>query len=154
MQLSGMQLRYRLPVEVLMHVRLASILVATVSATIALSPVASAFPFGSGSASVAPSGQIVTIGNYCGSTVAPSATNAETVDGHIAYCVQVSHTDAYVWSLTPEPLPVDPHSRISPGDSCLDEGARWSDPDGRPIVCERTRNGRLAGDLVWMFAVR
>jgi hypothetical protein len=69
------------------------------------------------------------------------------------YCVQVSHTDAYVWSLTQDMLPVDPHSRVSPGVPCLDEGARWTDPDGRPIVCEKTRNGRMAGDLVWMFVV-
>jgi hypothetical protein len=133
--------------------RLASIFATAIAGMIAVSPTASAVPFGSGSAApTSPASPTVTIGNYCGSTTAPSLTTAQTADGRTAYCVQVSHTDAHVWSLTPDPLPVDPHNRVSPGAPCLDEGARWTDPDGLPIACEKTRNGRLAGDLVWMFA--
>lgn len=91
-------------------------------------------------------------GDYCGSTYSPEVTIGHTTDGRTAYCVQVSHTDAFVWSPTPDPLPVDPHHAVRPGDDCLDEGARWVDPDGRPIVCSPTVNGRNAGNLVWMFA--
>ncbi|WP_216915550.1 hypothetical protein [Nocardia noduli] len=118
---------------------------------IAVAPVAAALPSGSGAQQ--PTEPTVRIGDYCGSTYSPSTRTARTADGRLVYCVQVSHTDAFVWWPTPQTIPVDPHNAVSPGHPCLDEGARWSDPNGREILCEKTRNGRAAGNLVWMFAV-
>ncbi|MGW4371773.1 hypothetical protein ACWEKT_39770 [Nocardia takedensis] len=113
-------------------------------------PAAGAVPFDSGSAT--PTAPVVEIGDYCGGTYAPTVTTGRTAEGLTAYCVGVRYTDAYVWSLTPDMVPVDPNVQIRPGDSCLDEGLYWTAHDGRAIVCERTRNGRMAGNLVWMYA--
>ncbi|MBF6262438.1 hypothetical protein IU443_12815 [Nocardia farcinica] len=110
-----------------------------------------ALPLDTGSAT--PTGPVVRIGDYCGGTQAPTATIGRTADGMTAYCVRVRYTDAYVWSLTPDLVPVDPNVPIGPGDPCLDEGQHWVAYDGRAIVCERTKNGRMAGNLVWMYAV-
>ncbi|MGA6208067.1 hypothetical protein ACPESR_25270 [Nocardia testacea] len=139
-----------------MRMRLPSVFVAVAAAGLVLSPVAQAFPLGSGSAGAPapapePAGPVVTFGDYCASTYAPAVTTARTADGQTAYCVQVSHTDAYVWWPTPDKIPVDPHNSVRPGDSCLDEGAQWVAPDRRPIVCEKTKNGRMRGDLRWMY---
>lgn len=137
-----------------MRMRLPSIVAAVVAAGLTLSPAAQAFPLGSGSAGAPePAGPVVTFGDYCASTYAPTTTTARAADGRPAYCVQVSHTDAYVWWPTPDNIPVDPHNSVSPGDNCLDEGAQWVAPDGRPIVCEKTKNGRKRGDLRWMYQV-
>lgn len=134
--------------------RLPSIL-AVAAITVALaSPIAGAFPFDTGSANPAPpapAGPTVQYGDYCGGTRAPDVTVGHTADGQPAHCVRVLHTDAYVWSPTPDPLPVDPHFPVRPGDDCLDEGARWVDSEGRAIICQPTVNGRNAGNLVWML---
>lgn len=139
-----------------MRMRLPSIAAVVVAAGLALSPGAQAFPLGSGSAGAPapePAGPVVTFGDYCASTYAPTVTTGRTADGRTAYCVQVSHTDAYVWWPTPDKLPVDPHNSVFTGDPCLDEGAQWVAPNGRAIVCEKTKNGRKRGDLRWMYEV-
>ncbi|MFJ1459731.1 hypothetical protein [Nocardia sp. N2S4-5] len=113
------------------------------------SPIAAAGPFDSGSAGQPAPRPTVTLGAYCESTTSTPA--ARTTDGHDAYCVQVAHTDAHVWWPAPGTIPADPNTPVRAGDSCLDEGARWFNPDGQRIVCEKTQNGRLRGDLVWML---
>ncbi|MTE17460.1 hypothetical protein [Nocardia aurantiaca] len=122
-------------------------------ATLALllgSQIASAFPTGSG-ADPAPAQNTVAIGDYCSSTYAPEQTVAQTADGQTVYCVQVKRTDAHVWWPVDEKLPVDPHFAVMPGDDCLGEGEQWIDQQGRPIHCNKTQNGRLAGNLVWQL---
>ncbi|TLF96808.1 hypothetical protein FEK35_27335 [Nocardia cyriacigeorgica] len=132
--------------------RLPSILAVAAIGSALASPIAGAFPFDTGSASpAAPVGPTVQYGDYCGGTTAPDVTVGHTADGQPAHCVRVLHTDAYVWSPTPDPLPVDPHFPVRPGDDCLDEGARWVDSEGRAIICQPTVNGRNAGNLVWML---
>ncbi|MCM6774972.1 hypothetical protein NDR87_26365 [Nocardia sp. CDC159] len=130
-------------------VRLAALAAALI---ISASPAAVAGPFDTGSAGPQPPPPpTVRFGDYCRPETAASGTTARTSDGRTAHCVQVSHTDAFVWWPVPGAIPVDPHNRVSPGDPCLDEGARWIDDEGRHIVCERTQSGRQRGDLRWML---
>ncbi|MET8430089.1 hypothetical protein [Nocardia sp. NPDC004860] len=125
-------------------------------ATLALllgAPTAEAIPTGSGGDDGRTAGvPVVKAGDYCGNTYGQWATTAQFDDGATAYCVRVAATDASVWSRTNQMMPVDPHNRVSVGDSCFIEGAMWTDyRSGRQIFCRKTVNGRLRGDLRWQF---
>lgn len=61
-------------------------------------------------------------------------------NGRIVYCTQVQRTDAFVWSYSRDPIPLDPNSR---GYSCDGTTCRW--PDGS-IVANYLRCGILCGE--------
>ncbi|MGX1809708.1 hypothetical protein ACWIGI_28640 [Nocardia sp. NPDC055321] len=117
-------------------------------------PVAAALPTGSGGdqAPSAPSRPIKNIGQYCEIGNGPTRTTAQDTNGRTLYCVQVMGTDAYVWWPVNEKIPVDPHFNVDPGDDCRGEGELWLDSQNREIVCAKTQNGRLRGNLVWQLA--
>lgn len=95
-----------------------------------------------------PRGRIVRIDDYCDDT--PWEV-ARTADGRTAYCVQVSGTDAYVWSRRRAVRPVDPNvpepdpenSLNGPvaGEPCNWEGIPGYDVDGRRYMCVEQGDG-------------
>lgn len=111
------------------------------------SGIATAAPFDSGSAGPATPPATVRLGDYCELNTPP----ARTADGRTAYCAQVVATDAGIWSTSTDMLHVDPHHPPRLGDSCLEEGVHVTSRDGEEIVCSKTENGRLRGNLLWQL---
>ncbi|MEU0542865.1 hypothetical protein ABZ319_23635 [Nocardia sp. NPDC005978] len=111
------------------------------------SPAAAALPADVEQSPLEPTRQTSSIGQYCSSGSPPTQTG----DGQTVFCVQVKRTDAFVWWPVNEELPANPNVPVKIGSTCLGEGETWVSEEGRPIVCKKTPNGRLRGNLVWLL---
>ncbi|WP_280402923.1 hypothetical protein [Nocardia carnea] len=79
---------------------------------------------------------VVVLNDYC----AEQGAVAYLEDGRTVYCSQVAETDAFVWSYSRQPMPLDPNTR---GYSCDADGCRY--PDGSEVPGAQ-RCGILCGE--------
>ncbi|MBF6498122.1 hypothetical protein IU412_17950, partial [Nocardia cyriacigeorgica] len=89
----------------------------------AVGPAAAVPGLDSGSAAAA-TGPRVDLNAYCDDHGAVGHLE----DGTTVYCTQVQRTDAFVWSLSRNPIPRDPNTR---GYTCDDTGCHY--PDGSEV---------------------
>ncbi|WP_405493096.1 hypothetical protein [Nocardia sp. NBC_00511] len=109
------------------HRRLFGLVIAAL--LVPLASVAGAGP----AAQAAPTAQL---NRYCGDHGAVGRLS----NGRTVYCVQVQRTDAFVWSYSSDPIPMDPNSR---GYNCNSQTCRW--PDGSTVP-NYQRCGLLCGE--------
>ncbi|AVH23925.1 hypothetical protein C5E43_20955 [Nocardia cyriacigeorgica] len=101
----------------------------------AVGPAAAVPGLDSGSAAAA-TGPRVDLNAYCDDHGAVGHLE----DGTTVYCTQVQRTDAFVWSLSRNPIPRDPNTR---GYTCDDTGCHY--PDGSEVPGYQ-RCGLLCGE--------
>ncbi|MGK8486208.1 hypothetical protein [Nocardia asiatica] len=97
---------------------------------------AAPLPSGSGSAGPQGSGATVTLNDYC----QDHGAVGRLADGRTVYCTQVQRTDAFVWSYSRDPIPLDPNTRDYTCDS-----AACHRPDGTAVP-NYQRCGLLCGE--------